>query len=335
MLKSLKELFLESVQAVSGVAPSMFLTVNYSSLVKVVEFIEGAGAASYAEQALRKLFARQNWILDAQALEAFFQLMGEVQFWMLAVDRGIQLTRIPETNISTPDFQIQEASVQFEVKTFSVKDGWRNLAAMAEDSFQSQLELQKQVSRGERIAIAVHSTSPHGSMPRGLQQTGICRNLIDKASSNIKLGQYVTAPTFLVLNLMLINGYFNGIADLRPVAPGYPHAWSVRTGALWTLAFGSVGQIVHGVPEFEGLPSVEGKLEREGVLVNPDYKDVAGLLLIVHRLDGEPTLYGLWRESDAEQWESERPDTLRMLHRLVDKNWNNDRDTNGWQLIQH
>jgi hypothetical protein len=338
MPKKLEELLLDSVQTVSGISPSVFLSVRYQSLVRVMQFIEQAPEAAYADQTLRRLFANRNWVLDAQDLEAFFQLVGEVQFWMLAKDKGLELDRVPETDNPTPDFRIRGPSPdlpRFEVKTLSVTGGWRSLATMAEDSFKAQIELQKQVADGKRISMAVHAIAPHGNMPRRLQQTTVCRHLIDKASGNIKQGQYVGAPTFLVLNLMLIDGHFNGNSDLRPVAPGFPDKWSVRTGALWTLAFGSIGQLVHGTPEYEGLPGVEGKLEREGVLVKPDYENVAGMLLVVHPLSKEPALYGLRREPDGQCWESERPDISKMFHALVCKDWNDDRDTNGWQLTTY
>ncbi|WP_412478511.1 hypothetical protein [Azonexus sp. IMCC34839] len=338
MHKKLDELLLESVQAVSDVSPSSFLSMQYKSLVNVMHFIEQTQEAAYADQTLRKLFGTQNWVLDPQALERFFQVVGEVQFWMLAKNKGILLDRIPEGVRSTPDFRIHGSSpnsIQFEVKTLSVTDGWRALAGMAENSFEARLELQKQISRGERVAMVAHSVAPHGNVPRGLEQTTMCRHLIDKASGNIKQGQYLGAPTFLVLNLMLIDGHFNGNSDLRPVAPGYPYEWSVRTGALWTLAFGSVEQLVHGIPEYEGLPGIEGKLERVGVLTNPDFENVAGLLLIVHRLSEEPIFYGLRRNADGQDWASACPALSDVFHALVGTNWNDDLDTNGGCLTTH
>jgi len=335
MRKLLEELLLDSVQSVAGVSPSAFLAVRYPSLIKVMQFAEQTPQAAYAATKFRAIFARQNWILDSTSLESFFQLAGEVQFWMLAAHRGLALERIPETDFPTADFQLMRCpanSMCFEVKTLSVSGGWRALAKMAEDSYEAQLRLHAQSAQGQRIAITESSVAPHGSLPRQLQQTTVCRHLIDKTLSNIKAGQFSTAPTFLVLNLMLIDGVSSDSSDLRPVAPGYPHDWSVRTGALWTLAFGSMGQLVHGNPEFEGLPGVEGRLEREGVLVHPDHKSVAGLLLVLHRLNADPIRYGLIRHADAQLWESQNPKVLEDFHALVASNWNDDRDSNSSQL---
>lgn len=339
MTKKLEELFLEGVQAVTGVSPSMFLTVNYQSLVDVMQFIEATPTAVYAETKLRKLFAIQNWSLDAKQLDSFFQLMGEVQFWMLAKAKGVALERIPEATGKTADLKLAdtEASpLQFEVKTLSVSaGGWIHLAKMAEDSFTAQLELQEQLRRGERIAMSELSIAPHGEVQRGKEYTEMCTNLIDKAIGNIKAGQYTAAPTFLVLNLMLIGSHHRGNMQLRPVAAGYPESWSVNTGVLWTTAFGTMNQPIHGQPEFEGKPGIEGTLGRQGVLAHPDFQGVAGLLMVVHSLGKKPTIYGLIRDVDRTCFEKSDVTLLKAFYSLVDKNWNDDLDSNGWCLTEH
>lgn len=337
--KKLEDLLLEGIQDVAGVSPSMFLNVGYPSLVTVMQFIEATPSATYADKKLRKLFAIQNWVLDAKQLESFFQLMGEVQFWMLAKHKGITLERIPEAKGNTADLKMAGAAPglpQFEVKTLSVSDGgWMHLAKMAEDSFQAQLEVQAGHLRGEQVAMSVQSISPHGVVQRGKEYTEMCTNLIDKAVGNIKAGQYAAAPTFMVLNLMVIGSHFGGNIELRPVAAGYPENWSVRTGVLWTIGFGTMCQLVHGQPAFEGRPGIEGLLGREGVLAHPHFKELAGLLLVIHHLSKEPTIYGLMRDVDRERFEKSDVILLEAFSSLVGKEWNDDWDSNGWQLTEH
>ena len=339
MTKKLESLLLEGIQAVADVSPSMFLSVNYPSLVKVMRFIEATPSAAYADKKLRKVFAIQNWVLDAKQLESFFQLMGEVQFWMLAKDKGVTLERIPEAKGNTADLKMagtESDLPQFEVKTLSVSDGgWMHLAKMGEDSFKAQLELEAEHLRGEQVAMSVQSIASQGMVQRGKEYTEICTNLIDKAVGNIKAGQYAAAPTFMVLNLMLIGSHFDGNTELRPVAAGYPESWSVRTGVLWTTGFGTMYQLVHGQPEFEGRPGIEGFLGREGVLAHPHFKELAGLLLVIHRLSKEPTVYGLMRDADRERFEKSDATVLDTFHSLVGKDWNDDLDSNGWQLTEH
>lgn len=339
MTKKLEELLLEGIQSVAGVSPSMFMNVGYTSFVKVMQFIETTPTAAYAEKMLRRIFATPNWVLDAQQLESFFQLVGEVQFWMLANEKGVELERIPETNGKTADLKMAGDAPglpQFEVKTLSVSTGgWRHLAKMAEDSFNAQLDLQAQRSQGKIVAFSEQSVAPHGEVPQNKMNITMCVNLIDKALGNFKAGQYTAAPTFMVLNLMLISSYFTGNMELRPVAAGYPENWSVRTGVLWTTGFGTIGQLIHGLPEFEGRPGIEGALGREGVLTNSETKGVAGLLMVIHSLGKEPEIYGLVRYEDMQRYRDSEEKWLEAFHRLVDGDWNDDLDSNGWSLTEH
>ncbi|HGW4092891.1 TPA: hypothetical protein ACNIDQ_000084 [Pseudomonas aeruginosa] len=339
MTKRLEELLLEGVQSVAGVSPSMFLSVGCTSFVKVMRFIEATPTAAYAEKLLRKLFATPNWVLDAQQLESFFQLVGEVQFWMLANEKGVVLERIPETSGKTADLKMAGDAPglpQFEVKTLSVSaGGWMHLAQMAEDSFNAQLDLQAQRSQGKSVAFSEQSVSPHGDVPRDKTNITMCTNLIGKALGNFKAGQYSAAPTFMVLNLMLICSHFTGNMELRPVAAGYPENWSVRTGVLWTTGFGTMEQLIHGLPEFEGKPGIEGVLGREGVLTHSDTKGIAGLLLVIHPLGKEPEIYGLIRDEDIQRYKDSEEKLLDAFHMLVGSNWNDDLDSNGWNLTEH
>lgn len=339
MSKKLEELLLESIQDAAEVAPSMFLNLAYQSLIPVMRFIEATPSATYAGNRLRKLFKTKNWVLDAQLLDGFFQLAGEVQFWMLAQNKGVMLERIPEEDKKTADLRMagtEPGLPQFEVKTLSVSSGgWMHLAKMAEDSFQAQLDLQAKRSSGTQLATSTQSISPHGDVECGHHQTTMCKNLINKATGNIKAGQYAAAPTFLVLNLILIDSYYNGTTDLRPVAAGYPDPWSVRTGVLWTTAFGTLGQIVHGLPEFEGKPGIEGFLGLEGVLTHPHFRELAGLLMVVHPMRKEPNIYGLMRTSDMDRFSSNNQAVISSFMSLVGEQWNDELDCNGPHLTQH
>ncbi|BDB72246.1 hypothetical protein Cthiooxydans_46580 [Comamonas thiooxydans] len=331
---------LEGMQAVNGVAPNAFLGAGYPSLVKVMRFIEATTTAAYADKKLRKLFATPNWVLDAKQLESFFQLVGEVQFWMLAHEKGVELERIPEGKSNTADLKMAGAIPglpQFEVKTLSVSGGgWMHLAKMAEESFNAQLEVEAKLLSGATVAFSEQSIAPHGEMQQGKEYTEMCRHLIDKAVGNIKAGQYASAPTFMVLNLMLIGSHYDGNMELRPVAAGYPERSDLHTGVLWTTGFGTMGQLIHRSPEFEGKPCIEGFLGREGVLAHPDFKQLAGLLLVIHSLSKEPTIYGLMRAGDMDSYQSSGNHTLLdAFHKLTGHDWNDDLDSNGWRLTEH
>lgn len=338
MPKKLEELMLESIQNVAGVSQNPYLMIRFSNLVDVMRFVEQTPDAAYADVELRALFSVTNWALDAKLVEKFFQLTGELQFWLLAERGSIKLERIPEGKFKTPDFRLMSddpAAPRFEVKTLSVVDGWRALDKIHEDSFEGQLDLQVKIQSGSRIAMHEQSVSPHGSVKRGQEVITMCRNLINKTAGNIKQGQYADAPTFLVLNMTLIDSHWTGNAYLRPVAAGYPNNWSVHTGVLWTLAFGSEEQMIHGEPEFEGLPAIEGILSCQGILANPEFESVAGLILMLHRMSADPVLYGLWRSKDWQRWNESSSPMCTMLCSLTGSNWNDELDSNGWQLTSH
>jgi hypothetical protein len=95
---------------------------------------------------------------------------------------------------------------------------------MAEDSFQAQIVLDSQIKSGKNIAFSVNEIAPHGRNLKKLGNTTlICQNLIEKTRQSIKIDQFRSGTTFLVLNLMLIDGYYTGNANLRPIYGGYPH----------------------------------------------------------------------------------------------------------------
>lgn len=327
--ESLNDIFFQSIQAVANVAPNPFLVLRKNSISDVLVFIGSNPKASYAERKLRELFSDKNWILDLEVFESVIQTIGEVQFWMMAEELGIEIERIPEADAKTPDFRLasDEMEVRFEVKTFSIAGGTRNLDLMAETSFQAQVYLDSQIKSGKKIAFAVTEVAPHGQKQKHLgPTTTICRKLIEKTSQNIKIDQYRGTPTFLVLNLMLIDGYYTGNANLRPIFGSYPHQWSIQTGSYWTLAFGHMEQTIHSTPDFEGEPGIEGYLEKLGILADEQFAEISGLILIIHPMSADPYLCGFIRSKDGET------EIAEIFYALTKQNWNDEFDSNGFAL---
>ena len=332
-MMSLEMEFMAHWDAQRGVAPNLLLQVHVHRIREVLAFLEGEPLAAKPKAEIERIFRATNWLLDPGLFQEFVQVIGEVQFWAMARELGVELQRIPEQSKKTPDFRLAGAAGAapcFEVKTLSVVDGVFNLGQIIENSYNAQLSLSEQVASGRVVATELTGVAPHGEVEDGKSMTTIICNLIKKADGNIKSGQYADAPTCLVLNLMLIDGYYNGNASLRPVAPGFPQKWNVRSGAYWSLAFGKPEQLVFGIPEFEGKPSVEGVLGMEGIL--HAHPEIQALLLVVHGLGREPTIFGLKRESEEDRWLDELESLSDAFFRLVGNNWNDDRDTMGWRL---
>lgn len=316
------------------VAPSLLLAVHVPRICSVLAFIDAEPSAEHTKRNIERIFRVANWMIDPKMFQTFVQLIGEAQFWKMANERGVKLDRIPERkNEMTPDFRLSDVSGLspcFEVKTLSVVDGEFNLARMDEASFEAQLSLSAQVGAGRAVASATASASPHGAVENCKAMTTIIRNLVKKAENNIKPGQFANAPTLLVLNLMLLDGYYNGKGSLRPVTCIHGSDWQLRSGAYWNLAFGQPGHLVFGLPEFEGKPGVEGSLDCEGIL--SAHPEICALLLIVHDWEAEPKIYGLARELDTDRWLSDLKPLGDAFVKLAGENWNDDRDTLGWRL---
>ena len=335
-MANLSDTFLTHWHGQVSVAPNLLLAAHVSRIQKVLKFIDQETEASKAKADIERIFRTPNWLLVPILFQEFVQTVGEVQFWMMAAERGVRLVRIPEQSAKTPDFRLDGVSGVapcFEVKTLSVIDGVYNLGEINERSYKAQLSLSEQLAKGRQVAMALHEAAPHGHIKDRKYLTAIIQNLIDKAENNIKPGQYASAPTCLVLNLLLIDGYYNGNASLRPVAYGYPEEWQVRSGAYWNLAFGRPDHLVFGIVEFEGKPSVEGNLDRLGIL--HEHPEIQALLLIVHSLGKEPVFYGLRRQCDDDKWLDQYKSLGEAFLSLTGDNWNDDGDTMGWRLAEH
>lgn len=329
--------------ALQGVAPNTVLGPHVPHLESALAFADATPELAPVARDLERLFKPPNALLDAVQLERFVQLVGEAQVCEVAQRAGVSLRRVPEArNQKTPDYALLDEAgpaAYFEVKTLSVVDGAHNLKDAIEASYQGQLELSERVSAGAPVAFTVVE-GPRGTKVPPKGQPSEARHpmkariehLIAKADSNYKPGQYGAGPTCMVLNLLLFDGHYNEPAFLRPVVAGYPDPWQLISGPYWTLAFGRCGDPVYGPTEFEGRRSIEGRLARDGILVQ--HADVRALLLLVHSWHQPPRFYGLWREAEHDAWQPGAPHEAlgtALLH-LARTNWNDERDTNAWQL---
>lgn len=335
MTKHLSELLLEGIQAWARIGQDHVLLLRHQQLDTALKFVESTSEAKYIENGLRLLFKDHNWAGSAAVKERVFQLLGEAQFWLLATEKGVTLERIPEGLSRVPDFRLKSADSQapcFEVKTFSVVGGTEAIKQMDENRFEGALDLHRQVASGKKVAMNAQIISPHGDVLWGQEQTTMCLNLIKKAENNIKEEQFTAAPTFLVANLLLIDSHFTGNMELRPLATGWPHDYSEHTGVLWTVGFGQIDQEIRGEPHFEGHPNVEGVLGRQGILVNPQFESVAGVLYMLHPLREASRLYGLWKGARFEEWRQAKLELCTTLENLVGNDWNDENDSNGANL---
>jgi len=266
----------------------------------------------------------------------FAQILGEAHFWLLCIDKGLRLMRIPEvSNKKTPDFSasIGTQSFCFEVKTLSVVGGDAGVASALHSSLNAHIDLEAQQRAGARIAMATSEAQPYSDkIERDQPVLSIINTLLEKVRGNIKADQFAMPNTFLVINLSIIPPLLTEPKALRPAYPDDYMFSKAVTGDLWTVAFGTIGMPILGSPEFEGKPCVEGVFDRIGILADQEFSAVAGLLFMIHPWQRPSELWGLFRSVDLREWEDRNTELLTQIRALTGKFWNDCGDTNGWQL---
>jgi hypothetical protein len=254
---------------------------------------------------------------------------------MLAKQRAVNVERIDETSSRTPDFRLalsHRPAACFEIKTVSVVGGAEQLAKMHEQRFEGELRLRAQLSAKNRIAFDVQMESPHGELPEGQDLLTICRVLINKLGNNIKNKQYTDATTFLVANLSIIDSYFLGNVELKPMHKEDSEQFWDHTGILWTVSFGQMNDEVRGFRRDEEESNVQGTLDLQGILVDPQFDSVAGILFIMHPANGDSKLFGTWNSERFAAWSRTQPDLVEALNKLVGTDWNDEANANAPNL---
>lgn len=328
--------FSTALNAARSVAANSYLT-HLSEAVKAVEnaLPQQPALQGYVTD-LANLLDKPNFALNPTLTNKFAQLLGEAHFSVLCHLKGLRLRRIPEEkDKKTPDFEtaVSTETFFFEVKTLSVVGGDTGINDALESSLQAQLDIEAQLLKGEKVAIGISEAQPYGVKP--YQQgrlSAVINTLIEKSRQNIKADQFASPNTFLVLNLSVITPSKTENFVLRPSYPDNYMFSKAVTGELWTLAFGQPQMLIQNTPEFEGKPCVEGLLTKLGILVDPDFDFVAGLVFMIHPWHRPSEIWALFRNRDWEKWNDDNSEMLSTLFALTGENWNDDKDNNGWRL---
>jgi hypothetical protein len=53
---------------------------------------------------------------------------------------------------------------------------------------------------------------------------------------------------------------------------------------------------------------------------------------MIHPWRKNSDIWGLYSYDKFTTWEDNEPDVVKTLFSITGNNWNNDKDTNGWQL---
>lgn len=291
---------------------------------------------SYADR-LDKLLDDANFAVKPNLTNDFAQCIGEAQFWILCHNKGIALRRIDEVKgKKTPDFEASAISTTlfFEVKTLSVVDGGYGIENALNSSLDANLDIERQLRQGTKIAMATSVVQPYGRRPyEEGSLLAVVNTLIEKTTQNIKRDQFGKPYSFLVLNMSVIPPKVTKPKVLRPSYPDDLMFPKAVTGELWAMAFGRVGMPIQVNPEYEGKPCVEGILDKVGILGDDNFDFISGILFVIHPWNEPSQLWGLYRKNDWENWNDNNGKLCELLLSLTGcTNWNDSGDTNGWRI---
>ncbi|NLN59593.1 MAG: hypothetical protein GX147_02570 [Deltaproteobacteria bacterium] len=334
-MESLKNCFTNVLQTIIGLTNNSYLTFLKGAVEMVSDSSQEDNVLYEYNKNLLEIASENNFALNADKTNEFAQLLGEAQFYLLCKNKGIILNRIKAGTAKTPDFRFEAQDMCFEVKTLSVVSGSSGIKKSLEDSLEAQIDIEDELKKGKRIATGISVVQPYGERPYKKGKgtiTAIIETLIEKTCQNLKRDQFPNTSSFLVLNLSIIPPFRTDNYVLRPAyCDDYLFKKAV-TGDLWMVAFGKSGMLIHGIPEFEGEAGIEGLLEKSGILSDPQYNYVTGILLMIHPWHRPTEVWGLFDSQVHAQWNDSNPEIAKCLFILTGDNWNDDMDSNGWNL---
>ncbi|MBK8059510.1 MAG: hypothetical protein IPK33_17130 [Gemmatimonadetes bacterium] len=340
--------FDEATAKWNDTATSIFL----SNLRHDVAFVDAHSSLSpdlgRRSAKLSAQLSKPSFAVDSEAINSFAQALAETQFLALCESRGVRLKALAtRVGVGTADYSLlNDPNFTFEVKALSVVDGARGIDRDLMQSLEAKGELDGLIMSGSTSAFVERETMAYKDKVRyDSQNKDHIDVLLEKARQNMKRDQFEAKRSFLVLNTSMLPVPWLRTEGLRPVN------WRTRpsphpvTGAMWMLAFGMAGMPVFSTPEFEGRAGIEGYFEKMGILEEFPY--VAGVLFVRRRIDGELEVALLMKkevranlfdeatnqEDGDEDVHNQVGDSIQQcLVSLCGVAWNDELDSNGWQL---
>jgi len=323
-MRNLFKKYKESIYYYSDTAVSHF----YQILSPLVEKTQKAREDSkdetikkYHKELYDLVVSYQDISIRSKNINIFAQKLGEIHFYCLCKERGISLTRVPESkHEKKPDFLFTDNGLDFyfEVKTPSIVGGEKSIDAEINDSLNCNAYLEDTAKNSKNgIAFATRLIKPYGNQNGNIKPT--IDTLIDKFQQNYKQGQFKESNTFLVLNLSFIHNLITEPEELRPIYAMRKNHESVLSGIFWMLAFQRIGMAIFGLSEHK-TGSIEGYVEKEGVLM--EHSDISGIIIVTNPPKVEAELWGLFRNKTLSN-------NIETLIKFVDYRYNDEIDSRG------
>jgi hypothetical protein len=277
---------------------------------------------TFVEDMLRKLQA-ENAKPRHEVFRQVFDVYSEALVCRLLRERGagqFTIDKISETKVSGPDFACKLVTQQggvdrilefyIEVKALDIVNAPQRLPEMLDKAMEVRIEIERQQRVGKRVSIASGEIAPYRGFgtdesydPRSIRQ--VIETLIEKAAQNFKSTQFQRGPTFALANLLRLPLPGQGASTLAPFFYDDFDGGACVSGVLWHMAFGRLGAPIHRWPNFAGAGTMDGELQRAGLLIDPVIGLPAAGLIALHYDKGAYRFDGLydanWRDT-ASGW---------------------------------
>ncbi len=258
-----------------------------------------------------------------------FDVYNELyNFYILS--KKIKIEPIATKSIKTPDFKCTTQNGQdffIELKSLGFSEGNLNYNKTIEEGYKCKIDLEKQLKTGKKIAFSAMSVSP--LKKENYKSHSIKYNIetiIDKINNNIKHGQFNNEYNSLLIDLRLIpitEWKYNSL-------PFYQENRykSIVSGILWNVAFGKMDDNIFMPIEFEGKENIEGRLSRNGILI--DYDDIQTLCFNIYGLGNISENYftGFYRSNN------DKPEMIENMLNSFCNFYNDDINSNAWKILQ-
>jgi hypothetical protein len=321
------------------------ITLNLSLVAVELDVLRDIDLRAHQDPAYRTFvrdmtarLAQAKSAPDVVAYSQFFETYAEAMTLRFLRDRGIPTKRIEDT-VSAPDFECTLADGRpyfVEVKALEIVGGSIRQTEIMTDGLDTQLEIERQLKAGRQIASASGEIAPYRKPhtdldydPRSLKR--VIDTLRDKSRQAFKPSQFERGPTFalVVADRLILDGWKSALA------PFYynDHTACCVSGVIWQAAFGRLGTPVLRRPDFEGRPTVESYLDKDGLYVDAGLPFAGVGLVVLQRSSKRRLSYGLAAPTtESESWSQD--DTEEALGAMYEA-WNDAQNRNASRLSRY
>lgn len=272
----------QGINSVGSSFPMLYIKLDFVEKMELEEEQNQAfkDALNQIDQLTDK--ALQN-VEDYNSLTEIKNIYSE-SYILSKLQSLLNIIKIPEAGSKTPDYKVRfrDGDIYIELKSLNMLGGTLKHKDIMNDSLDSKITVEEQIKNGAKVGFGEQEIQPYLSFSKKYDPRStrlVIESLIDKINQNIKKEQYSLGDTILLIDLSdqlpliskpseaIQEKYFDEIGDAKV------------SGELWNVAFGKLGDQILKPAEFEGADNLDGKLEKEGVLISHPY--IRGLIFHV------------------------------------------------------